>query len=399
MTSFSTRAVHAGERLPTPDYTPTTTPIHPAVTYLYAEMEDLDAVFSRAKEGYVYRRYGNPTTRALEIALANLEGGDAALTYASGMAAMHAALLAAGLKAGAQVVAARDCYGATFTLLERLFKEQGVTTHFVDVTDLDEVARALQSAAPAVLVCETISNPLLKVADVPALVELAHAVGALVIVDSTFTTPYLLRPLEWGADFVVHSISKYIGGHDDVLGGAVITRQAHEERLFDQLKMLGANLSPFEAWLALRGLKTLPLRMRQHCASAQQVATWLAQHPRVTQVNYPGLPAHPQHALATQLLRGPDGQPAYGGMVSFALGAAAPPQVMRFLERLRLVLTGTSLGDVYSLVLYPVMASHRALTPAQRAQVGIGESLVRLSVGIEETADIIADLAQALEAD
>jgi len=399
MTSFSTRAVHAGERLPAPDYTPTTTPIHPAVTYLYDEMQDLDAVFSRAKDGYVYRRYGNPTTRALEIALANLEGGDAALTYASGMAAMHAALLAAGLKAGAHVVAARDCYGATYSLLDRLFNDQGVITHFVDITDRDAVATALQSHAPTVLVCETISNPLLKLADIPGLVDLAHAAGALVIVDSTFTTPYLMRPLEYGADFVVHSLTKYIGGHDDVLGGAVITRQAHEARLFDQLKMLGANLSPFEAWLALRGLKTLPLRMRQHCASAQQVAVWLAQHPRVAQVNYPGLPDHPQHALARRLLAAPDGAPAYGGMVSFELQAAAHTQVLRFLERLRLVLTGTSLGDVYSLVLYPVMASHRALTPAQRAQVGIGEGLVRLSVGIEDPADIIADLAQALAAD
>lgn len=399
MTSFSTRAVHAGERLPAPDYTPTTTPIHPAVTYLYDEMQDLDAVFSRAKEGFVYRRYGNPTTRALEIALANLEGGDAALTYASGMAAMHAALLAAGLKAGAHVVAARDCYGATYTLLDRLFTDQGVMTHFVDITDRDAVAAVLQSHAPTVLVCETISNPLLKLADIPGLVDQAHAAGALVIVDSTFTTPYLMRPLEYGADFVVHSLTKYIGGHDDVLGGAVITQQMHEARLFDQLKMLGANLSPFEAWLALRGLKTLPLRMWQHCASAQRVAAWLAQHPRVAHVNYPGLPDHPQHGLARRLLTAPDGAPAYGGMVSFELQAAAHPQVMHFLERLHLVLTGTSLGDVYSLVLYPVMASHRALTPAQRAQVGISEGLVRLSVGIEDPADIIADLAQALAAD
>jgi len=399
MTSFSTRAVHAGERLPMPDYTPTTTPIHPAVTYLYDEMQDLDAVFGRAKDGFVYRRYGNPTTRALETALASLEGGDAALTYASGMAAMHAALLAAGLNMGAHVVAARDCYGATYSLLDRLFNDQGITTHFVDITDREAVAAALQTHAPAVLVCETISNPLLKVADIPGLVNLAHAAGARVIVDSTFTTPYLMRPLEHGADFVVHSLTKYIGGHDDVLGGVVITRQAHEARLFDQLKMLGANLSPFEAWLALRGLKTLPLRMRQHCTSAQQVATWLAQHPRVAQVNYPGLSDHPQHALAQRLLAAPDGQPAYGGMVSFVLDAAARPQVLRFLERLHLVLTGTSLGDVYSLVLYPVMASHRALTPAQRAEVGIGEGLVRLSVGIEDPADIIADLAQALEVD
>ncbi|MBK6430024.1 PLP-dependent aspartate aminotransferase family protein [Candidatus Amarolinea dominans] len=399
MTSLFTRAVHAGERLPAPDYTPTTTPIHPAVTYLYDAMEDLDAVLGRARDGFVYRRYGNPTTHAFEVALADLENADVALTYASGMAAMVAALLAAGVQAGARVVAARDCYGATYTLLDRLLKEQGVTTHFVDVTNLDEVAAVLRATAPTVLVCETISNPLLKVANVPALVNLAHAAGAMVIVDSTFTTPYLLRPLEHGADFVVHSVTKYIGGHDDVLGGAVVTGRVHEARLTDQLKMLGANFSPFEAWLALRGLKTLPLRMRQHCASALQVAAWLGAHPRVAQVNYPGLPGHPQHAVAAQLLQAPDGQSAYGGMVSFVIRDAGQAQVRRFLERARLLLTGTSLGDVYSLLLYPVMASHRALTPAQRALVGIGEGLVRLSVGIEEPADIIADLAQALEAD
>ncbi|MFZ1710992.1 MAG: PLP-dependent aspartate aminotransferase family protein, partial [Anaerolineae bacterium] len=310
MTSLFTRAVHAGERLPAPDYTPTTTPIHPAVTYLYDAMEDLDAVLGRARDGFVYRRYGNPTTHAFEVALADLENADVALTYASGMAAMVAALLAAGVQAGARVVAARDCYGATYTLLDRLLKEQGVTTHFVDVTNLDEVAAVLRATAPTVLVCETISNPLLKVANVPALVNLAHAAGAMVIVDSTFTTPYLLRPLEHGADFVVHSVTKYIGGHDDVLGGAVVTGRAHEARLTDQLKMLGANFSPFEAWLALRGLKTLPLRMRQHCASALQVAAWLGAHPRVAQVNYPGLPGHPQHAVAAQLLQAPDGQSA-----------------------------------------------------------------------------------------
>ncbi len=398
-TSLFTRAVHAGERLPASDYSPTTTPIHPAVTYLYEAMEDLDAVLGRARDGFVYRRYGNPTTHALEVALADLENGEMAMTYASGMAAMHAALLAAGVRPGGRVVAARDCYGATYTLLDRLFAEQGVTTHFVDVTNLEEVAAVLAATSPAVLVCEAISNPLLKVAHVPALVNLAHAAGARVVVDSTFTTPYLLRPLEHGADFVVHSITKYIGGHDDVLGGAVVAGRMHEARLTDQLKMLGANLSPFEAWLALRGLKTLPLRMRQHCASALQVASWLAAHPRVAQVVYPGLPTHSQHELAAQLLRAPDGQPAFGGMVSFVIRDAGQDQVRRFLERPRLLLTGTTLGDVYSLLLYPVMASHRALTPDQRAEVGIGEGLVRLSVGIEEPADIIADLAQALQAD
>ncbi len=398
MNSLLTRAVHAGERMPASAAIPTVTPIHPSVTYLYADMTDLDAAFAGTDAGYVYRRYGNPTNHALETALADLEGGEAALTYASGMAAMHAALLAAGVRTGAHVVAARDCYGATYALLDRLCREQGAIVHFVDVSDLQEVRAALTGANVAALVCETVSNPLLKVANLPALTALAHAVGAQVVVDNTFTTPYLLRPLEQGADYVVHSLTKYIGGHDDVLGGAVITQGAHQARMFDQLKMLGANLSPFEAWLTLRGLKTLPLRMRQHCASAGQIAAWLAQHPRIAHVNYPGQLTHPQHALAAQLLRAPDGQPAFGGMVSFEIGDAARPAVLRFLERLRLILTGTTLGDVYSQILYPVMASHRALTPAQRAQVGIGEGLVRLSVGIEETSDLIADLDQALAA-
>jgi cystathionine gamma-synthase/methionine-gamma-lyase len=397
MPTIFTRAVHAGERLAPPSkYTPVTTPIHPGVAFVYESADDLDAIFGRTKEGYVYRRYQNPTTHALTQAIAELEGGAHALAYASGMAAMHAALLAAGVSAGSHVIAARDCYGATYTLLDQLLRTQGVTTHFVDITQTAAVAAQLADVRPAALVCETISNPLVKVADVPALTTAAHAAGTRVIVDSTFTTPYLCQPAMWGADLVVHSITKYLGGHDDVLGGVVVMTGDVHDQAFEQAKMLGANLSPFEAWLALRGLKTLPLRMRQHCANALTVARGLADHPAVAQVHYPGLPDHPQHALATHLLHDPDGAPAYGGMLSFELRAGTEAAVFRFLERLQLVLPATTLGDVYSLVLYPAMASHRALTPAQRAEVGISTGLVRLSVGIEDAADILADLDQAL---
>ncbi len=397
MPSIFTRAVHAGERLaPMSNHKPVTTPIHPGVAFVTSDADELDAILDRTQDGYVYRRYQNPTTDAFTQAMAALEGGPRSLAYASGMAAIHGALLAAGVRAGSQVMAARDCYGATYTLLSQLLHSQGVTTHFVDITQTAAVAAQLADIRPVALLCETISNPLLKVADVPALTAAAHAVGAAVIVDSTFTTPYLCQPMAWGVDFVVHSITKYIGGHDDVLGGVVVMADRTHDQAFEQAKMLGANLSPFEAWLALRGLKTLPLRMRQHCINANTVAHWLADHPAVARVNYPGLPDHPQHAMATRLLRDPSGAPAYGGMVSFELRAGAQAAVFRFLESLQLVLPATTLGDVYSLVLYPAATSHRALTPAERTAVGIGPGLVRLSVGIEEAADIIADLDQAL---
>jgi len=390
--SLFTQAVHAGERAPRPDFTPVSTPIYRSVGYLYDDMNSLDAIFSGERAGYVYPRYGSPTVAALEAAAATLEGGEAALAVSSGMAAIHLTLLAAGVRSGASVVAAQDCYGATYTLLRDLFTSQGVRVRFVDITDLAEVGSALAEAKPVALLLETISNPLLKVADVPTLVEMAHAVGAQVIVDNTFATPYLCRPLAYGADFVVHSSTKYFGGHGDVMGGLVITSTANRERLFELIKLIGCNLGPEDAWLTLRGLKTLPLRMRQHCANARAVAEWLAEHPRVERVHYPGLDSHPQHALAERLFAGA----GYGGMVSFELKDADRAAVFRFLEALQLILPATTLGDVYSLVLYPAMSSHRALSPAERAQVGIGEGLVRLSVGIEAAEDIIADLEQAL---
>jgi cystathionine beta-lyase/cystathionine gamma-synthase len=391
--SIYTQAVHAGERGPRPDFTPVSTPIYPSVGYLYDDMKDLDGVFGGERAGYVYPRYGSPTVGALEEAVAVLEGAADAVAFSSGMAAVHAALLGAGVRAGTAVVAAADLYGATYTLLDQTFAELDVRTRFVDITDLDQVARAIDEEHPVTLVCEIISNPLIKVADVPALAAMAHQVGAALIVDNTFASPYLFRPVAHGADYAVHSATKYLGGHGDLMAGMVACSAARGQDLRQRQKLLGANLGPQEAWLALRGLKTLPLRMRQHCANAEVVAQWLVGHPAVTRVNYPGLPDHPQHALAAQLFEGQ----GFGGMLSFDLRDAGQEEVFRFMEALELVLPATTMGDVYSLTLYPAHSSHRLVAPEVRAAIGIGDGLVRLSVGIEDAEDIIADLGQALE--
>jgi len=391
--SIFTRAVHAGERGAKPDFKPVSTPIYNSVGFLYEDLKDLDGVFGNEREGYVYARYGNPTNTALEEALAALEEGEAALTFGSGMAAVHASLLAAGVKAGTSLVAAYDVYGATYAICARLFPEMGVSVKFVDVTNLEELSKALSETKPVAVILETISNPLMKVADIPTICKLAHRVGAKVIADNTFATPFLFQPIQHGVDFCVHSTTKYIGGHGDVLGGAIVTSRENRALLHEIIKMTGGNLGPAEAWLTLRGLKTLPLRMRQHCLNAVEVAGWLEGQPRIVRVNYPGLSSHPQHELAKGLF--PSGY--FGGMISFEIAGAGKEEVFRFMEALELVLPATTLGDVYSLTLYPAMSSHRALAPEERARVGISDRLVRLSVGIEEASEIIEDLERALE--
>ena len=391
--SIFTQAVHAGERGHRPDYTPVSTPLHYSVGYLYDDMADLDGVFGGERAGFVYPRYGSPTVSAFERAVADLEGSEDAVAFASGMGAIHAALMGAGVRAGRSVVAAADLYGATYALLERGLTCLGVGTRFVDITDLDLVRRALAEEQPVAVLCEIVSNPLMKVAGVPALADMAHAAGAALIVDSTFASPYLFRALEHGADYAVHSVTKYMAGHGDVMAGVVACNAARTLDLRERQKLLGANLGPQQAWLAMRGLKTLPLRMRQHCANAQLVADWLAHHPAVTRVHYPGLPGHPQHALAARLFDGL----GFGGMLSFDLRDAGQAEVFRFMEALELVLPATTLGDVYSLTLYPAHSSHRQVAPQVREAIGIGDGLVRLSVGIEDAEDIIADLGQALE--
>jgi cystathionine beta-lyase/cystathionine gamma-synthase len=390
--SIHTQAVHAGERAPRPDFTPVSTPIYHSIGYLYDEMADLDAVFAGSKQGFVYARYGCPTVSAFEKAVAALEGAEDAVAYASGMAAVHGALMAAGVIAGQTVVCASDVYGATYALLAKNLASLGVRTRFVDICNLAEVEEAISQEQPKALLFEIISNPLMKVADLPQLAGVAHRAGAQVLVDATFASPYLLRSLEQGADYAIHSATKYISGHGDVLAGVVACSSEHSATLRDQLKLFGANLGPEEAWLALRGIKTLPLRMREQCANASQVANWLAQQTGIRQVNYPGLPSHPQYQLAARLFKGL----GYGAMLSFELKDSAREGVFRFMQNLKLIQPATTLGDVYSLVLYPAMASHRALGPELRAALGIHGNLVRMSVGIEDVRDIIADLEQAL---
>lgn len=389
---FQTLTVHAGERGPKPDYVPVSTPIYPSVGYLYEDMDDLDAIFGNEREGYVYPRYGSPTVRAFENAVAAVEGAEDAVAFASGMGAVHAALLGAGVQAGTTVVSAADVYGATYALLEKTFATLGVRVRFVDITDLEHVARVVRDAQPVALICEIMSNPLIKVADVPALAEICREVNAALIVDSSFASPYLFRPLEHGADYALHSATKYLGGHGDLLAGVVACSQERGYDLRERQKLVGANLGPQEAWLALRGLKTLALRMRQHCTNALTVAEWLSAQTSVVKVNYPGLPDHAQHDLAEKLFAGK----GFGGMLSFDLKDGSQAKVFRFMEALELVLPATTLGDVYSLTLYPAHSSHRAVAPEVRAAIGIGEGLVRFSTGIEDPDDIIADLEQAL---
>ncbi|HXH12084.1 MAG TPA: aminotransferase class I/II-fold pyridoxal phosphate-dependent enzyme [Alphaproteobacteria bacterium] len=390
--SFATQAVHAGERGPKPDFTPVTTPIYQSASFVYDTLETMDAIFGGERPGYVYTRYGNPTVAALERAVATLEGGDTAVAYASGMAAIHATLLALDVVSGGAVVAAQDLYGATSTLLTTIFARQGVHVRLVDMTDLDQVERTVQELRPTVVMAEMISNPLLKVIDLEQVATIAHAHGAIMVVDSTFTSPYLLQPLRYGADLVIHSATKFLGGHGDVTGGIVVAPMAYRAKLELVGRLVGGILSPHEAYLTLRGIKTLPLRLRQQCHNAMAIARWLAEHPRIGRVHYPGLEQHPGHGIAKRLLR--DG--CFGSVLSFELVDGDQARVFTFLNNLRLGLLATTLGDIYTELLYPTMSSHRMLSPEQRAALGISDALIRLSAGIEEGHDLIADLEQAL---
>ena len=395
---IATQAVHGGQSRPSKtagqSWTPTATPIYQTSSFMYEHAEDLVSFFEGKSQGYVYERYGTPTGDALQETIALLEGGDVCLAFGSGMAAIHAAVLASGLAAGDALLAAQDLYGATQALFNQVLGRLGIRVLLADVTDHTAVERALKAEKPKALYVETVSNPLLKVADLPALARLAHDQGALFLVDSTFTSPYLIRPLQHGADMVIHSATKYLGGHGDVTGGVVVSSKQWAAGLTSMLRLVGGVLSPNDAWLIQRGVKTLPLRMERQCHNAAQAASWLIQQPQVSCVNYPGLPSHPQHAVARRLLR--DG--LAGAMVSFELAEGVRPRVLRFLNALRLCIAATTLGDVYTLLLHPATSSHSSLTPEERQRVGIGEGLVRLSVGIEDVADIIADLDQALKA-
>lgn len=378
---------------------PTVQPIYTSTTYLHQNAQALDLAFNatlaneQEELAYVYARQGNPNAHSLESVMTQAEGGVGAVTFGSGMAAIHAALLAAGLAPGRKLVAAQDLYGSTISLLRKVFIPLGVEVVMHDLCCSD-TADFMRTERPDVVYVETLSNPLVKMIDLDVISAAAKEVGAVTVVDSTFTTPYLVRPLEHGFDLVVHSATKYLGGHGDSTAGLVISAS---NRFLDTLRsyaiLLGAMLSPFESHLVMRGLKTLPLRMERHCRNALQVAHFLQGHPAVAQVHYPGLPAHPQHRLAASQLT----HEQFGGLLSFELKVQTREAAFCFMDKLQLCLPATTLGDVYSLVSYPSMSSHRGLTQEEREQIGITEGCMRLSVGIEDVNDIIQDLDQALK--
>lgn len=377
---FATRAVHAGQ-----EFDPTTGAVTPPVyltsTFVQRSIGDL-------RGGYEYARGGNPTRDALQRQLASLEAGTHAYSFASGLAAEDA-LLRAVLAPGDRVLMGNDVYGGTHRLVRRIFGPWGVELTTAELGDLDHAREALTTLRPRVLWLETPSNPLMKVTDITALAELAHAAGALVVVDNTFATPYLQQPLVLGADVVVHSTTKYLGGHSDVLGGAVVTNDAElAEKVAFQQFAAGAVSGPLDAWLTTRGIKTLAVRMRQHSANAQQLADALEGHPALTRVLYPGLASHPDHALAARQMR------FFGGMLSLEL-AGGSAAARAFAEGLRVFQLAESLGGVESLVNYPSEMTHASV---RGTELEVSDAIIRLSVGIEDGDDLLADVQQALAA-
>ena len=389
---IQTKAVHAGDRKKLGPHVPITTPIYTASSYFYESMEQLDRIFGREEAGPCYARYDNPSAAALEELVTALEGGHGSLACASGMAAVHVAIVTALADRRKSVVAANAIYGATVSLLMNVLEPMGIAVRFVDVCDLDALRAAVAEAQPGCLLMETISNPLLRVGQIDRIAEIAREAGAALVVDNTFGTPLLCRPLELGAHFSVHSVTKYLAGHGDVMGGIVVSDQEHYEGLRRLSRIVGPVLGPFECYLTMRGIKTFPLRMERQCANACRLAHWLAGHSRVERVYFTGDPDHPDAATIRRLF------PAnlYGAMVSFEIRDAGRDEIFRFMDSLRLVVRATSLGDVHSMMLYPPMSSHREISPKHRERMGIRDNLVRLSVGIEAAEDVIADLAQAL---
>jgi cystathionine gamma-synthase/methionine-gamma-lyase len=393
---FETRAVHSGERRGDGNgsFSPISTPIYASTTFSHADVETTDRVLGGEEKGYSYARYDNPTVVAFEEALASLEdpgGGARAFAFASGMSAMHAALTAAELGPGATVLAADQLYGSTATLLLQIFGANGVETRFVDAYDLGAVEKKVAQLRPRAVVIETISNPLLRVADTEGIAEVARAGGAALVVDNTFGTPCLQRPLELGADLVVHSATKYLSGHGDLTAGVVAAASPYDGALESIRKLVGGTLGTFEAWLAHRGLKTLPLRMDRQCENARLISSYLAAHPKVAKVHHPALPDHPDREVVGRVLSDT------GGLVSFELEAEGREAAFAFLNALELCVKAPSLGDIYTLAIHPATSSHRELPPSRRERLGVKENLIRLSAGIEHPDDIVSDLEGALD--
>jgi cystathionine gamma-synthase len=377
-TGFSTRAIHAGQE---PD--PTTGSVVPPI---YATSTFAQDGVGGVRAGYEYSRSANPTRTALEECMAALEGGVRGFAFASGLAAEDT-LLRSICSPGSHVLLPHDAYGGTYRLIARVHGRWGVTADPVDLTDLAVVEAAIRPGETTVVWLESPTNPLLSIADISAIADLAHSAGAIVVVDNTFATPYLQQPLELGADVVVHSTTKYCGGHSDVVGGALVIKDpALEEPIKFHQNAIGGVASPFDSWLVLRGLRTLAIRMERHCDNAERIAEFLSTHDQVVEVFYPGQPSHPGHDLAKRQMR------RFGGMVSFRVkgGEAAALEVC---ARTKIIILGESLGGVESLIEHPGKMTHASVAGTA---LEVPADLVRLSVGIEDVEDLIADLDQAL---
>ncbi len=384
----STRTIHAGNELD-PATRAVSPPIYQTSNFAFSSCEQGAALFAREEEGYIYTRMGNPTTARLEEAVATLEGGAGGLATGSGMAAFCTILFAL-LEKGSHIVSSSSVYGPSRVVVERDFSRFGVESTFVETSDLAAVRAAMRPTTKLVFV-ETPANPTLTITDLAAVAEVAHSHGALLVVDNTFSSPLLQRPIEHGADIVMHSMTKFINGHSDVVAGMVVpgTAELHA-RIRPVHAYLGACMDPHQAWLALRGLKTLSMRALTAQANAEKVAPYLEKHPKVAWVRYPGLASHPQHQLAKRQMDGP------GSLISFEVRGGYDSGV-RLLDNLSLATLAVSLGGVETLIQHPASMTHAAMSEGDRLTAGITDGLVRLSVGCEDAEDLIADLEQGFE--
>ena len=390
MTGFSTRAIRASARAPRVDQHPTSVPIYQTATFASGDADELDAVLMGTQPGYAYSRVDNPTTAALAQAIAELEGAEAGFVLSSGMAAIHASLVSL-VRAGDRIVATNAVYGSTRSLLVNVLGPLGIRTDFVDATDHDAVAAALAAGPVRVLYTETLSNPTMVVADHATLADLAHRHGAAYVVDNTFASPYVCRPLEHGADLVVESATKYIGGHSDVLAGTVAGRGDLVAAVGRVQVDTGATLAPLAAFLVMRGLATLGVRLDRHAATSTALARWLERQDGVRQVRHPLLPSHPAAGVVARQFHGGS------GMFAFELEGGRPA-ARAFLDALTVPALTASLGSIHTMIVHPPSTTHRQLNDAELAAAGIGPGLLRCSIGLEDVDDLLADFTTGLEA-
>jgi methionine-gamma-lyase len=382
---FSTKAVHAGEKRD-PFTGAVVTPIYETSVFAFSSTKELIDVMSEKAEGYIYTRYGNPTVRTVERKMAELEGAEDVAVFSSGMAAIATTIFTL-VSSGDHVVSTRDIYGGTLAFLKDVLPKFGVEVSLVEATDFDEIKLAIRKNTK-VIYAEMPTNPTLKLVDVSKVAKLCKKKGITVAIDSTFASPYNLKPIQLGVDVVVHSATKYLGGHNDLTAGVVGGCESFVQKLKEMRKHLGGTLDPFAAWLLLRGSKTLGLRMERHNSNGMRVAKYLEKHPKVKRVYYPGLPSHPQYSIAKRQMKG------FGGVVSFEIDGDFE-KTMKCVDNLKLCYLAASLGGAETLATQPVTCSHYFVSAEDRKKAGITDQLVRLALGIEDHEDIIADLEQA----